>query len=75
MDREVRTADELTAAGGRMYACADGYYCDLNTSSWKWVQGIGFVRLDAAGRMPVPRIEVNYPLRRSHHRTIETVLA
>ncbi len=75
MDREVKSADELTAAGGRMYACCDGLFCDMNTSSWRYVHGVGFVRLDAAGRMPAPRIQVEYPLRRAHHREIETALA
>ncbi len=58
MDREIKSTDELAAMGGRFYACCDGYYADCTTSSWKWIDGIGFVRLDMAGRMPAPRVEV-----------------
>lgn len=58
MDREIKTAEQLHEMRGNFYVCAEGYYCDTGTASWRWVDGVGFVRLDSAGRMPVPRLKV-----------------
>ncbi len=75
MQPEIATMEQLVAQGGRFYATPDGYYCDGGSSSWRWMQGVGFVRIDGDRQLPAPRIRVEYPLRRSHHREIETALA
>ena len=49
----VKTAEQLYESGGRFYNVDSEMYCDCTTSSYKYVEGVGYVRLMDNGRLPV----------------------
>lgn len=49
----IKQAEELQEEGGRFYNCEGEQFFDANTSSYKYIHNVGFVKLMEDGKLPV----------------------